>query len=218
MQVLSAPGDSSPEARKPGPESFSRRSSPGEDVRPGHPHFYTVGRISEIRKASEADARYASVSLRTSLRGGRDGAQDAEAGLIYEAKSPGSWGSPPQIQTQTQTQTQTPPRRNSFVADVRNTHAHARRFKSPGVCRGLLRACCSGLRSDGEVLRRRLTSDFVRDMRMLSKLRHPNIVTVVGAVVQQDKGGLGPVLLMELMEVYIHYICICMYGCVCVCM
>jgi hypothetical protein len=81
--------------------------------------------------------------------------------------------------------------------------------------------------SDEDVLRRTLTADFEREMRMLSRLRHPNVVTVMGAVLpgfgrKKTHGGGrrrgNPMLVMELMEVCMYVcMCVCMYVCMYVC-
>ena len=45
--------------------------------------------------------------------------------------------------------------------------------------------------------RKRLRNNFIKEMRILSKLRHPNITTVMGAVIED---GIEPALVMECME------------------
>ena len=45
--------------------------------------------------------------------------------------------------------------------------------------------------------RARAEREFVREMRALAHLRHPNIIAIMGAVVGD---GLEPLMVMELME------------------
>jgi len=54
-----------------------------------------------------------------------------------------------------------------------------------------------------------MRESFIEEMRYLSKMRHPCITTVMGAVVARD---CEPMLVMELMVR-----CVCVFVCVCVC-
>jgi hypothetical protein len=52
---------------------------------------------------------------------------------------------------------------------------------------------------------------FIAEMRTLSRIRHPNIITVMGAVIRTK----DPMLVMQLCE---HGRYVCEYACLCVCM
>ena len=53
--------------------------------------------------------------------------------------------------------------------------------------------CCGGPETD-MAARRRLREDFIREMKIMINLRHPNITTIMGACVEN---GVEPVLVME---------------------
>jgi serine/threonine protein kinase len=55
----------------------------------------------------------------------------------------------------------------------------------------------SALLSSGKQSRKKLKRDFIREMHIMSKLRHPCVLTVMGAVIPSDG---EPLLVMELME------------------
>ncbi len=165
VQPSPALADAAEGLRKPGHDADARYFQCA-DAGPGHTELYRVRKLSEMRRASEADLRFASVSTQPRRR---YGSQDADMGLMVD----------------------TGLRDSSLLAQ----------HESESWYKALLRCCCNGFFSDRKVLRRSLVRDFVREMRTLSKLRHPNIVTVMGAVLKANRSALNPLLVMELMEV-----------------